>query len=285
MADALAALPAASPEIAVGLSTFADQTLCRYRIGAEAFAMTAEEFRATFNQWFIRRIPRDIGALRRAAEDMVVEELDFREARARGIDRTAQFVEDRRGFGGFHVLDLFEREVLQPKLKIDAAAVERSYGERAAEFVEITRIRGRLAEFATPDAAGAWMGQMNPVASRPPSSAPQRETELVVERDKPILGLEAFHSMLFASEVGAPLGPWQRGNAWVVFVKSEDLERSLIPLAAVAPRIRADLERAALDAELLRLAQELAPGLKIENAIDHAEFGGQERPWSAALPR
>jgi hypothetical protein len=77
-----------------------------------------------------------ISDLRRQCEDMAQEELDYRAAKELGIDRTAQFTEDRKGFTGLQVLDLYEREALAPHIAIPSRQVELYFDEHRSDFRE-----------------------------------------------------------------------------------------------------------------------------------------------------
>ena len=128
------------PESSLG--RLAPAVLFRYQLGPETQTVSVEDFCRHFNAMFVRSIPRILADLRSAAEDMAVEESDYREAKARGIDGTAKFTEDRLGFAGFQALDLFEQNILIPKLAIGAAEIETYYEEHADQYRCTNRISG-----------------------------------------------------------------------------------------------------------------------------------------------
>jgi hypothetical protein len=257
-----AQIPTLSPSLGVA-------PLARYRIEKENVTITADEYRQNFNGRFIRQIPRNPTQLRESAENVVVEELDVREARANGVDLTPQFVEDRRGFAGFQALDLFENEILTAQLGIGPAEIERYYNNHADEFRRTTRIRGRLLTFSSMEKASAWLQQ---TAADAAGISPDQSEEIEVSRDRPVVGLERLHEPLLLSPEGTTFGPFPRGQFVVLFLKTKNLQTGLIPLADATHTIRAKLLRPALDARILELAREIAPEVRIKDTIDYTRY-------------
>jgi hypothetical protein len=255
---------------------FAAEPLFRYRVGQEITMVTVEAYRRHFNELYIRQVPHAMVDLRRTAEDMAVEDLDFRAARAQGIDRTPQFTEDRIGFAGFQALDLFEQEVLVPKLGIGQPEIERYYAEHQSEFFHTSKIRGRLLTFETLEKALTWNRQQKAGPGTLPVEAktvPSSDQELELASDQTIPDLEAFQEILFRIPEGAVFGPVQRGQFYVCFLKQKNMAMSPVPLSAAAATIRRTLVHQALDARELTLAAELGPRLNVGDHIDYARYG------------
>jgi hypothetical protein len=121
----------------------AEAVLFTYRLDGRTVPVSAGTFRQRFNELYLRKYPRTLAELRLRGEDLVVEEMDFAEARVAGIDRSTQFVEDRRGFAGFQALELFEKEEvrrrLAPSQTIDALELQ-----LASEFADRTQVQDHL---------------------------------------------------------------------------------------------------------------------------------------------
>ena len=258
------------------VKAFAAEQLFCYRVGQETTIVTVEAYRRHFNELYIRQLPHAMADLRRTAEDMAVEDLDFRAARAQGIDRTPQFIEDRLGFAGFQALDLFEQEVLVPKLGIGQPEIERYYVEHLSEFLHTSKIRGRLLTFETLEKALTWNRQQKVAPGTLPievKTIPSGDQEMELTSDQTIPDLEASQEILFRIPEGAVFGPVQRGQFYVCFLKQKNLATSPVPLSAAAATIRRTLVREALDTRELTLAAELGPRLRVEDHIDYARYG------------
>jgi hypothetical protein len=238
------------------LAGLASAPLFHYRIADSVITVTVETYRRDFNARFIRQLPCSLAALRQGTEDMVTEELDCRSARAQGIDRAPQFIEDRRGFGYMQVLDCYEKDALLSPWTVAPEEIKRYYLEHAAEFRRVTRVRGRLLTFEDP-------AKTSPIA----------EEDLDVSINELPAGFENFQAILFQGPVGLHLGPIRWGNRFAVFIKDRDITTVLLPLAQVSPAIVAKLRRDYLDAKERDLAEALAPRFEIEDEIDYSHFG------------
>jgi len=254
--------------------SLAEAPLFHYRVDNSEITVCVETYRRHFNELFIRKVPRTLAELRLSAEDFVVEEFDFRAAKAQGIDTTAQFVEDRRGFLGFQLLDLFEKEVLVPQLHTDSEEIERYYQEHQADYLRAARIRGRLLEFKTAEDAYAWRQQhADANASIVATAIPTSDKEVELSDDHPFPGLESVQKMIMRSPDGARFGPITHAESAIIFIKQADVTRSLMPLPTVTDAIRGILARQALNKKEQQLAGELVANLKIEDHIDYARYG------------
>lgn len=248
--------------------TLAASILFEYHDAGRAVHVEVQDYRDQFNNRLIREIPRTLATMRDSAGDMLVEELDVRAARARGVDATDQFIEDRKGFEGYQVLDLFEKESLVPNVKIDPVEITRYYAEHAADYRRVAKIRGRLLQFSSLERATAWLRR-----STDHQVSPDHTEELEITRNHPIAGFEALQSLLFQPTRGAVFGPVERDSIAAVLVREEDLATELPPMDEVAASIRAALIREALPAQERELARELTGRFTVENHIDYVGYG------------
>jgi len=275
----LSTLPEATSQIPVSAADGGE--LFRFELEGATTVVTTEDYGRHFNALFIRRLPRTAAELRAGVEDFVLEELDVREARARGLDRTPQFVEDRQGFAHFQALELFEKEQVLPGSGLGETEIERYYRGHPAEFTRTVRVRGRLVTFREGEAAARWAAG-GPVDAEALRAAGGAGELCEVTRERGVAGLEELRNVMIDLPAGQRLGPLRRGADFVVFLKEEVLESGLIPLADAAPSIRATLERAYLDTAERRLATEWSRRYKIDDRIDPARYGVTTRldlPW------
>lgn len=278
LAARLAALPAGTTQIPAEAADRA--ALFAYDLGAGRVEVSGERFATYFNGLFIRRLPRNAADLRRAVEDSVIEECNLREARERGLDRTPQFIEDKRGFAGLQALELFEREQLLPAAKIGAEELERYHRENAAEFMRPVRGAGQLAVFADAAPAARWSTEGADPAKL--ATLARSTTRCEVSRTLAVPGLESFTEVLLTLPDGKSFGPMARGEEFLVFAKERTLERAVVPLAELAPEIRRRLEREFLDETERRNLAAWSAGVAVVARIDPARFGVSEPivwPW------
>lgn len=249
------------------------EVLFRYRIGDENIAVTVEAYRRQFNDQFVRRTPQSLADFCRGVEDMVVKDFDVRAAREQGLHKTAQFVEDRRGFAGFQALALYEEEILTPRINIGSPEVERYYANHADKFRQVLKVHGRILRFDSFENALMWMKQRDEKnASLTITPMPSSE-EIDLPSDQPIPGLEGVDRMVIRASNGTRHGPFVCGVSYVVFEKERDLEAEQIPLAAVTDTIRGAILRQLLDERIRQLSRELAAQTKIDDRIDYSRYG------------
>ncbi len=276
-------------------AALAATTFFRYWDGAKTIEVSVDAYRRWLNDKIVRRIPNSATDLRESVEEYVVEELSLRSMRAEGLDTDPQFSEDRRGFTALQALDLYEREVLAPQLKIDKDDIERFYSLHLTEFRRTTRVGGRLLTFdSSKNAAACIQGFMN--GDR---AIPNRKTAAVsdcyveITWDHPVRGLEMIQDEIMQSPNGSVLGPLSYGQFYLVFVKVQNMETGVMPLAMVENAIRGRLLREALDAREQELAVEFALRYEVEDHIDYSRFGLRmadvRSPWrrqtSSKLPQ
>ncbi|MFA5262879.1 MAG: peptidylprolyl isomerase [Opitutaceae bacterium] len=255
----------------------ASEPLFLFKLDGNKITISVDAFCRNFNDQFTRRIPLDLPSLRQDTEGMAVEEMDFRAAQALGIDQTAKFVEERRGFEGFQVLDLFEKEVLIPKIEINRSDIDRYFQEHAADFRSVTKIHGRFLRFDTLEKAAAWR--------KGASVAPTTDEKLDLGAEKPIAGLEYLQQQFMKMPEGATMGPIKYDQSGIIFIKLKNVEEGLPPIETVRDKIREVLTRQALDEKELQLAAELSTHLKIENHLDYARYGVSTKEVEKSLPQ
>jgi hypothetical protein len=288
--DQLQSLPARTFEIPGDrLRAIATLPLASYRRGELLVAVSVSGWRDYFNDLFVRRLPRQLEQLRTDVEDLVMMELDCLEARRRGLEQTARFVEDRRNFLYYQALDLFEKERLCPAISISDAEVETHYRDHLAEYDVPVRANGMLLRFMDAVAAAAWVEQNRGSPGESSFRFPGlvSATAAVVSGERP---LEMFPNdpmpVLMAPD-GQVFGPFVTPAGCFVFIK-RSTKRETPPLGEVAGRVRAELMREKLHNMELSLAREWAGRFEVEDRIPYAKIGfGDEKgrgPWSSPTP-
>lgn len=263
---------------------FQTEALCHYTIGSEDFRISAETFRRSYNRRLIKSSLRSALDLRRALEDIVVGEIDLRSARAQGIDRMPQFVQDRLGFAGFQVLDLYEKEVLIPKLKFTSSEIAAYYQRHRSEFERPVKIEVQLLTFSSGIEAAKWLSPpARPQEIRDPS-IPLGNERLELTETNSLPGLEAMQPVLFQCQEGTKLGPVMRNGTAVVLVRGKTLERAAAALENVFESIQKRLTRSSLDRSECALAPQLASAFIISDHLNYSAYGAIRKdvapPWT-----
>lgn len=250
-------------------------TLFRYHLGPETITVSSADFCRSFNSRYVRKIPRTTVDVKEAGEAMVIEERDYREARALGIDRTAKFAEDRLGFAGFQVLDLYERKNLMPAISIEPVSIDRYYREHQADFRRVTRVRARRLEFHSLVEAQAWRRQQSagPAAIPGIGDAPFSSEDVDVVVGQTIPGFENLADEIFRSPEGFVLGPVPARGAYLCIIKLKNVESAPVPLDFVREEIGRILMRQALDSSEAAMAVEIAKAMPVENHLELARYG------------
>lgn len=230
--------------------------------------MTVSSFCSWNNQRFIRRIPRSFPQLREDIETFVIDETVHREAIKTGLDRTAQFLEDRRGFLGYQVLETYKKEVLLPNVTVSADDIRRYYDDHRSEFRRATRRLGRLLMFPTSEAAFAWKNSSGANA-KPSGAAPEPVTErtVSVSQNSGVAGLSVPAAALLNAPPGSVYGPFSSEGKPALFVcgQAEMADEALI---VVEPTIRQIVQRDALHREVERLGRELARSIEFQDNLE-----------------
>ncbi len=265
LAESLGNLSPSTAQIpADRIAPIAEMPLFAYNSGPERITVTVGAYGRHFNNLMIRRFPGTLPLLRLEAENMAVEALDFQAACARGIQNAPPFVQDRHGFHSMQMLDLFEKEKLLSAIRVAPEEIERYYHEHAAEFVRISRIRGRLFSFETKEQMDAWYRDRSEKANK-------RTMDLSLET--PLPGFEPIHQDIMQGPIGMPWGPVKHEKGYAVFIKESDVATTPLPLRETSSLIQSKLLRRHLDEKELRLAAELSPQFKIEDRIDYENYG------------
>ncbi len=121
-AFARAELPAEADVAALGPAILAE-----YSVAGEARRLTALDFVRDFRRGIARLAPHDAASLGEQVGDIVLAEHDLREAKARGFDQTAQFLQDRLNFALNQMLALHEQEVLARQVVVSPAELSARY--------------------------------------------------------------------------------------------------------------------------------------------------------------
>jgi hypothetical protein len=283
----LQSLPAQTYEIpAERLREIAALPLASCRRTGTTINISVSDWCNYFNDLFVRQLPRQLDQLRIEVEDMVMMDLDCLEARRRGLEQTAKFVEDRRNFLYYQALDLFEKERLRPAIDISDAEVETHYHDHRAEYNVPTRAHGSLLQFMDAASAAGWVeqnrGSHRQDAFRFPGLVSATETVVSGEHPLPMFS-DGTMPILLAPDAQI-FGPFDTPTGRFVFVKSST-EGEVPPMAAVTERIRAELMREKLHNKELGLAREWASRFEIEDTIPYAKVGFEgeknQGPWSS----
>lgn len=258
--------------------------LFRYHLQKRAVAVDVGTFCRHFNSLLIRRIPRTMAQLQESAADMAMEDLDLGAARALHLDETPRFEEDRHGFAGYQMLDLFEKETLRPQIRISAAQIEDYYRAHTAEFSRPTAIRGRLLKFSSMKDAGLWAQRAvsHELSSVNPDIHPLLDEETKVPGRRLPPPLAAIQSLILQSPDNSRFGPCLYHGCGFVFIKEVTMATGRWPLSKVSGLIRGTLMRRRLDARERVLAVKLARRFKVIDRIDYARY--HLRASELALP-
>jgi hypothetical protein len=266
---------------AVELPAFPDAALAthilfQFGAGADRTPVSLETFRRQFNAQFIRALPRSIADLRARAEDFAVEEVDFRAAKALGIDATPLFSEDRHGFAGYQVLELYEKEQVLPRLRQPDSAVENYYRAHMDDYRRPTKLRVRRLRFSTVEAALRW--QRAAATQSSPTDRPLSDDVLEVDRSHVPPEFEAVgREVLFDGPLWQPIGPVPAADGAMIYVMESHLAKEALPMSAVASSIRGILETEALNVAERNLSQRFMRQLHFEDRIDYASYGVPDR--------
>lgn len=242
-------------------------TLYHFEPAGRPVDVTTLNWVTRWNGQFIRHVPRSVAEVQTAAEDDAAWHLDLRAARALGIDRTPQFVEDRKGYAALQALDYYEQHELAPAIAIPDAELHAYYDAHRDTFAQTLRVSGRLIAFPDEEKALAWLRARGP-------SGPEGAENIALARPQVPPGFEAFEGAIFEAPPGFPVGPVSRDGRFYCFQKSADLERGTAPFEQVRETVRRALLRGALDQREQQLAAQLALAHPAKINVTAAELAG-----------
>lgn len=256
----------------------AGEILFRYRWRGESVAVSVTGFLRRRDELMMRPAMRALFDVQRLAEDMVLREFDVDEAKALGVTESVQFVEDRRAFAGAEALVLYEREVLRPKLAPTADEIAQIYRGSGDRFRRATKVSGRLLVLRGDGPAASWLA--SPDTTPPPAASILSSEPVVMERGKPIPGLELFSRGILEGGDGKYFGPGQRRetDGILMFRREAAVELETVPLEEAAPAIREDMLRERLAAHERALAIEVCRELGVVDRLDLVALGVRGQP-------
>lgn len=266
---------------AEAMAACANDRLATYRGETGTCSITVAAWREYYNQLFVKALPGSLQAMEESLADLVMTEIDCREARKLGIDRTPRFVEDRRNFSYYQALDLFEKERLSPALTVSDEEIKSYYRANLADYQRTTRAVCLLLHFASEKEATAWIARREKPAPSPEGRWTLETHEIF--QDHPIPLLPDLTNALLASLDGTTLGPFPSSSGFLVVHKqSSTLEQQTV--GAMANEIRLKILRVKLINEELRLARDWSHRFQVDDLIPYHAWGladWNEAPWSA----
>ena len=256
-----------------------DLLLASYSNGGISHSVKAKEWIGYFNLLFVRSIPTKDITLKNSIEDKVITEMDIEAARASGLDKELQFVEDRKHFLNAQALEWFERERLKPEISISEEAVAAFYQEHKEAFFRPVAARGMLFNFKEKEPAIQWMRayQLNERNDQLASSI----EEVEVTQAHPIASLENLTPMILRMGEEELIGPIATEDGLLVFLKQASVTE---PISAeeMSDYIIETLTRERLHRLEKELAPEYCKGFEIMDNIAYEKFGAKtvNTPWS-----
>lgn len=267
------------------LAPFSTEALASYRDGGALVDVTVGQWRFDYNRQIARQFPRNATMLERSLQDLVTAEFDLREARRLGIDRTPQFIGNRRDFRHSQILNLFESEKLLPTIPVSAEEVQQRYDRDRGRLDEPTVARGLILDFPSFSAAMAWM-QRHGHDARGDVATDSRKC--VVSREQPLPGATRATAIILHMPDGRAFGPVPNPDGHAsVFIKKSTI-RVTPPLPQVVVRIRLAIARERLAALEQRLAPIWCRSFAVEDNIPYASLGispSLARPWGRRDPK
>jgi hypothetical protein len=247
------------------------EILGRYRLASGTMNVTCNDFRCYLNNLFLRKIPKGTQQIRDSIGDMIVQEVDVRDARRLGLDKTPEFVGDRDGYAGLECLDLFEKEILEPEINLSSKDLEFYYAAHQSEFREVRSVLLTSLEFPSNITAEMWLDLR--ALSSAGTGYPQTRKQVELVKGQSIAGFENFSRMFFSCRDGQAIGPVSVDGKTFVFIKEKDTSIGLTPYSSQAGKIHAILRRQRMDELEFSLAMSDLLKFKIRNNIDYSHFG------------
>lgn len=244
-------------------SRLADKILFTYSVSG-THTVSAAQYRLYFNQRIVRPIPNNVRDIHIGAEDMVIGEIDDRDARMLGIDKEPQFQEDKKGFCGYVALELYKKEVLEPKITISDKEIAAYYQAHPASFTESPAVHGIFYKFTSLEDAAKWENGGN----SPPQSL--ELTSFSTRFWRP--DIQFVWRELVQLSVGARSRPFMRDGVATVFVKTSDAPAVLRPFKDARSDVRALLHAKDLASLLHECAVKARMRFGIKANIDYSSL-------------
>lgn len=246
--------------------------LARYTFDGTTRRITARAFVRDFRRGIARMAPHDASSLRTEVEDMVLAKYDLAEAKRLRLDRTPQFLQDRRNFALNQALALYEQAVLARRVTVSRAELVSRYQTEIRRYSSPVEITGTLYLFSNLEQARRRVPPL-PGANRPGvTPAPEKVVErFVVRRDDPARLPGVPYALLASMPDGRSLGPFPYAGAYAVFLKRDAGNPTPLPFEQVEPELRRELIREKLDVlELDDLARNAG---RVQVCLDPAKYG------------
>lgn len=236
--------------------------------------LTARDFVRWFNQRFLRQLPRDRAALATAVQDLVIEEFDYRDALAARLDREPKFIEDRRNFELNQIRALYEEEILRPQIAATPAEVLARYEAERGRHLAAHTAQGTLYVYPDQaDATAALKSLLGGNRDRAASLAAQTLDRVVVQRTEPPLLIGVDNGAIVAAPDGHVFGPFFNAERHALFVKESTGPLVPLPFVEVETSIRAEIERARMDAMILAHFRRSDALRALRVHVDFAKYG------------
>jgi hypothetical protein len=233
--------------------------------------ITVLDFIDDFEQGIARTIPRDADGLRVQIEDIAVAEYDLAEAKKRHLDRTPQFLEDRRNFALNQALILYENENLSKQVTVSRAELEAWYRTNIRDYASPMEIVGTLLIFS--DAEKARRGLS--LGSKETVSVPDKMIDSwVIRRDDSPIFTGIHYALLAEMPIGRHYGPFPYEGKYAIFVKRADGPIEPRPFDQVESELRRRLVREKMNALELDYFAQNAHSVQVH--LNLADYGLKE---------
>jgi hypothetical protein len=226
------------------------------------------EFVTNYNRQPIKTYGDAYEVINAAIKGSVVADWDISNARAIGLDRTDKFTEDRLNFLRFQALAQFERDNLGPLVHIGDAEVAAEFQSEAKGKAAPLRCAVLTADFRTRREA---LNFASTLRGQPLDQPVWHATETDARSADHWGGRPA--RMLLGMREDSVLGVFHTDSGFRLVARGRTLESSAPQLRDAAPRIRADLEKLALERLEIGRARDDSGQFEIADHIDYQSYG------------
>ncbi len=246
--------------------------VAEYSFNGAVKQISATDFVRDFQRRIARTAPRDPKDLEEQIEDMVVTEYDLAEARKLGLDRTPQFLEDRRNFALNQALFHYEQEVLSKQVTLAPGELAARYRANIQHYISPVSITGTLFVYSDTESARSGSLQLSHADSIASASLPEKVIDpLVIKRDGPSPLPGVPYVFLASMPIGRKLGPFPYSGKSAVFLKQAAGELAPMPFEEVRPELQRELMREKIEGlELDYLARNAG---RVQVYLDLANYG------------